>query len=303
MSDTAEKLRTDLRALLALPDATALNTNTDGQVFNYSGSDNLDQKHLDVDLDGIPGIFIPPQGPGPFPAILYCHAHGGEYGLGRRELTDGARWLSAPPAADLIAAGFAVLCIDMPGFGERQSLGTESAIAKAMLWQGQPLFGNMLADLMKALDWLCAHPLVDANHIATFGVSMGAAHAYWLAALDDRVAAVAQLCMLADITPLIKCGVHDKHGHFLTVPGLLKIADSGDVAALVAPRPQFIGFGELDQLTPTDARASALVKVRAGYAQNSLQNNLEIFIEPESGHKETPNMRKAALNFLSQACA
>ena len=32
--------------------------------------------------------FLAPDGAGPFPAVLYCHAHGGNYDLGRRELTE-----------------------------------------------------------------------------------------------------------------------------------------------------------------------------------------------------------------------
>jgi dipeptidyl aminopeptidase/acylaminoacyl peptidase len=41
-------------------------------------------------------------------------------------------------------------------------------------------------------------PGVDAGRIGAMGLSMGATHAYWLAALDDRVAAVAHLCAFAE---------------------------------------------------------------------------------------------------------
>jgi dipeptidyl aminopeptidase/acylaminoacyl peptidase len=50
----------------------------------------------------------------------------------------------------------------------------------------------MLGDLAAGLDALAADPDVDAGtRIGAMGLSMGATHAYWLAALDDRVAAVA----------------------------------------------------------------------------------------------------------------
>ena len=129
----------------------------------------------------------------------------------------------------------------MPGFGDRQGEGSEAALAKAALWRGDCLFGQMLRDLRPGLGWLAAQAWAAPDRIAALGLSMGAAHACWLGALDLRIGAVAQLCMLADIGPLIETGAHDRHGIYLVVPGLLQLAEMGDIAGLVAPRPQFIG--------------------------------------------------------------
>lgn len=241
--------------------------------------------------------FLVPEGEGPFPAVLYAHLHGGHYDLGRRELTEGWRCLQGPYAPDLLAAGYAVLCIDMPGFGGRQGEGTEGALAKAALWQGRTLMGRMLGELQAGFDWLAAHPKVDAARIATLGLSMGGTHAYWLAALEPRVAAVAQLCVLADIGPMIRDGSFDKHNHYMTVPGLLHHAEMGDVAGLVAPRPQLICHGGADALTPEPARSHALTRVRAAYAGSDA---LELYTAPEAGHEETPDMRRRVLDFLSR---
>ena len=238
----------------------------------------------------------PDHGAPPYPAVLYCHAHGGEYALGRKELTDGARWLSAPFAPDLLAAGYAVLCVDMPGFGDRQVEGSESALAKAGLWQGRPLFGQMLAAQVAALDWLCRHKDIDAGRITTLGTSMGAALAMWVAALEPRVHSCVQLCMFANISPLIASGVHDRHGPYLTVPGLLPLADIGDVAALIAPRPQFVGLGADDVFTPPEAREPALASLRAAYHGSDA---LHVHIAPGSGHLETAQMRREILCFLA----
>ncbi|MFW2545136.1 alpha/beta fold hydrolase [Primorskyibacter sp. 2E107] len=229
------------------------------------------------------------------PTVLYCHAHGGDYTLGRRELTEGARWLTGPYAPDLLARGLNVLCLDMPGFGERQSEGNENALAKAALWRGQPLMGRMLEDLQTAVTWLQSRSTAP---IATLGMSMGAAHAYWLAALDTRIAACAHLCMLADMAPLIETGSHDRHGHFLTVPGLLTHADMGDVAALIAPRPQTVALGSGDHLTPPEARTPALARLRAAYG--GIENRLEATIFEADTHVETPAMRAATLAFLER---
>ena len=277
-------LRGELRKLLALPDriAPAAEARADGALR----------------LNDHPVTFLRPEGEGPFPAVLYCHAHGGDYALGRHELTEGARWLVRPYAADLLARGIAVLAIDMPGFGARAGEGTEAALARSGLWRGRPLFGRMVADHMTALCWLRRQPEIDATRIATLGVSMGAAHAFWLAALDPGVAAVAHICMLADMAPLIESGTHTRHGDYLTVPGLLRHAEIGDVAALVAPRPQFVGAGAADHLAPQAARDAALARLSAAYGADGA---LEILVDPDGGHGETLNIREAALDFLARA--
>ncbi len=240
--------------------------------------------------------FLLPEGPGQHPVILYCHAHGGQYDLGRRELTEGARWLVQPYAQDLLRAGFAVLCVDMPGFGTRQSEGSESALAKAGLWQGRPLFGQMVAGQLNALQWLRHHDRIDPKRITTLGVSMGAALAFWTAALDTKVHACAQLNMLVNIAPLIAAGAHDRHGHYLTVPGLLDIADVGEIAGLIAPRPQLIGLGGDDPFTPPDARNAALGQVQHAY--KSQPNALTVHVDPSGAHGETPDLRQAVFDFL-----
>jgi dienelactone hydrolase len=78
----------------------------------------------------------------------------------------------------------------------RLAEGSEAALAKAALWRGETLMGAMLGDLAAGLDFLAAETDVDAGRIGAMGLSMGATHAYWLAALDHRVAAVAHLVRL-----------------------------------------------------------------------------------------------------------
>lgn len=240
--------------------------------------------------------FLVPPGSGPFPAILYCHAHGFNYVLGRRELEEGRKALATPYAEDLLEAGYAVLCIDMPGFGERQSEGTESQLSKRALWHGRPLFGQMVAEQLAGFEWLLQNPLIDASRIATLGISMGAALAFFTAAVERRIKACVQLCVLANIETLIADQSHDLHGHYLTIPRLLQFGDLGDVAGLIAPRPQFIGHGALDALTPDAARQPALDAVRAAYGASQ---QLDCFLAQGHGHFEPPEMRAAVLKFLA----
>ncbi|AZQ68222.1 alpha/beta fold hydrolase [Silicimonas algicola] len=254
-----------------------------------------------------PATLTRPEMGGRHPAVLYCHAHGGDYVLGRRELLDGSVYFEGPGyGAALAAMGFAALCIDMPGFGDRRREGSEAALSKALSWKGKSLFGLMLADLGLALGYLTGREDVRPDRIYSYGLSMGAAQALWLAALDDRIAGCAHACILADVARLIETGDHDRHGVCLTVPGLLDVADMGEVAGLIAPRPQIVCHGEADPLTPPHARDAALAALRAAYDRRrdaTGRNTLHTMTDPAAGHVESAAMRVAVLDFLSRAAS
>ncbi len=236
---------------------------------------------------------------GALPAILLIHAHGNRYHIGASELIEGRPALQSPPGPVFAAQGYISLCIDLPCFGERQGQ-SESAATKAALWHGRSLAGQMLGELTSALDWLAARPDVDAARIGCFGISMGATLGYWLAAVDERIAAVAHECCFADFARLIGSGAHVLHGIYLTIPGLLEIAGNGEIAGMIAPRPQLVCIGDLDPLTPKDAADAALAQLRAAYAASGAANSLMEIRETDSGHVETPAMRAAVLAFFKQ---
>jgi dienelactone hydrolase len=238
-----------------------------------------------------------PQIAGPMPVVLVIHAHGDRYDIGADELIQGRPALTSPPGPALAALGIATLCLDMPCFGDRATE-AERAASKRALWAGRSLAGQMLGENAAALDWLAAQDWVRADRIGVFGISMGATLGYWLAAVEPRVAVLAHQCCLADFGAMVASGAHDLHGIYLTVPGLPALAPNGVLAGMVAPRPQFIGIGQRDPLTPPDALAIALAQVRAAYAARG--GRLMVHLEPDEGHRETPAMRAAMLAFLSR---
>lgn len=243
------------------------------------------------------GRLMLPEGRGPHPGVLYIHAHGNRPDIGAAELTEGRPALVAPLGTELCARGFAVLCIDLPGFGLRADE-PESARAKAALWRGRSLAGQMIGELSSAFDWLAGHPQVNGARVGLFGLSMGATLAYWLGAVEPRAAAVAHLCCFADLAPLIARGAHDRHGLYMLVPGLPDVASNGAIAGLIAPRPQFVAWGDGDPLTPPAATAPALRALRTAYAARPDRLHLH---REAGGHRETPAMRGALLTFFDAA--
>lgn len=258
------------------------------------GADALRLTFTTARGEPVRGFLIRPGHDRPCPVVLVIHAHGGRYGIGAREILDGRPSLVSPVGPLLAEQGYAVLCLDMPCFGDRAGT-QEGPAAKAALWQGQSLAGQMLGESHSALHWALAQPWCDGR-VAVWGLSMGATLGYWLAAVDLRVACLIQLCCFADLGALIATGAHDLHGPYMTVPGLVALASAGTIAGLIAPRAQFVGWGDADALTPPAATEPALAEARAAYAGGAFAE----YREAGGGHAETPAMRSAWLAFLRQ---
>lgn len=252
-----------------------------------------------LDLNGIelvPAYFVRPLGDMvKRPAILYNHAHGGYYELGKEELLIGHRDLLQKPsyAEVLTSMGYSVLCIDMWNFGERRGR-TESELFKEMLWKGQVLWGMMVYDSLIALDYLASRPDVDAQRIATIGLSMGSTMAWWLAALDTRIKVCVDICCLTDYHSLIKTRGLDGHGIYYYIPGLLNHFTTSQINALIAPRAHLSLAGNYDPLTPPDGLDiidAELKKVYKAYGKPSAWRLLRF---------ETAVMRQEIITFLKR---
>ena len=260
-------------------------------------------ERLALDLEGVGRVraFLtrPTAGAGPFPAILYGHSHGGRHEIGASELMDGRSYLLSPFGPLLARAGYVTLCLDMPTFGDRDDV-EESAAAKAHIWYGTSLIGQMISEQAAALTYLASREDVDPERIGAFGISLGSTLAYWHAALDERIRAVAHLCCYADYATLVELGNHDNHGIYLLVPGLLNNTSTGEIAGLVAPRPQLICVGDEDELTPPLSIERALAVTRPMYAEAGAADALDVLVQPGIDHRETPEMHERVMAFFER---
>jgi dienelactone hydrolase len=233
------------------------------------------------------------------PAVLFNHSHGGGYKIGKNEFVDGRSYLQPTPyAKELTDRGYVGLCIDHWVFGER-SHSTEEDTFKAMLWQGQVLWGMMVYDSLRALDVLVDRPDVDPQRIATLGISMGSTMAWWLAALDERVKVTVDICCLTDFHTLLAKKALRLHGVYYYVPSLIERFTTAQINALIAPRAHLGLAGLQDELTPVEGldiidRALQQVYAAAGHPERWKMLRYDV------GHQETPEGRQEILAFLQR---
>ncbi len=259
----------------------------------------LEKLLLDLNgLEKVPAYFIKPKNLAKkVPLVIYNHAHGGNYDLGKDELIRGRAAVQNPPYAEALAKnGYCGFCMDTWNFGERKGR-TESELFKELLWKGQVLWGLMVYDSIRAVDYLAGREEVDAGRIATLGISMGSTMAWWLAALDTRIKVCVDLCCLTDFETLIETRNLDQHGIYYYVPGLLKYFDAAKINSLIAPRAHLALAGNFDRLTPPKGLEKIDKELKKVYVKLKKPGNWEL-VRYETGHFENAHMRAYILEYL-----
>jgi hypothetical protein len=254
-----------------------------------------------LDLNGLepaPALLARPKGSsGRLPAIVFNHSHGGGYDIGKREFVEGRSYMQPTPyARALTDEGWVALAIDHWCFGERNQA-TELDTFKEMIWEGRVLWGMMVYDSLRALDWLAARDEVDASRVGTLGMSMGSTMAQWLAALDERVKVTVDICCLTEYHTLVREKGLKGHGIYYYVPGLLRHFTASDVNALIAPRAHLGIAGLRDALTPLAGLDIIDRELTRVYAEAGHPERWRL-LRYDVAHQETPEGRREALAFL-----
>jgi dienelactone hydrolase len=183
-------------------------------------------------------------------------------------------------------------------FGER-STRTEMDTFKEMLWRGQVLWGMMVYDTLRGLDYLLTRPEVDTARAGTLGMSMGSTMAWWVAALDTRLKVCVDICCLTDYQALIETHYLKGHGIFYFVPSLLKHFTTAQINSLIAPRAHLATAGTQDPLTPAAGLDRIDRELRDVYQRLGRPEQWKL-LRYDVGHAEPPAMRRDILAFLRE---
>lgn len=256
---------------------------------------------LVLDLNGLepaPAYFVKPKNlSGRAPTVLFNHWHGGEYHLGKDEMLRPKPGLVSW-AEELAGMGYCALCMDTWMFGERATV-TELDLFKEFLWKGRVLWGMMVYDSLRGVDYLHTRPEVDTARLATLGMSMGSTMAWWVAALEPRLKVCADICCLTDFDALLAARGLKGHGIYYYVPSLLKHFTTSQINALIAPRAHIGVAGNLDALTPPAGLDRIDRELKQVYASLGAPENWKLR-RYEVAHVEIPEMRRELVAFLKE---
>jgi pimeloyl-ACP methyl ester carboxylesterase len=291
--------RAELYGLLgALPDR---NRPIHGKKRREEERDGYVLETWDLDLNGIetvPAYLARPRSmSGRVPGVVFNHSHGGGYTIGKKEFVEGRSYLQPVPYAKVLTdLGYLALCIDAWVFGERSHT-SESDMFKAMLWRGQVLWGMMVYDSLRAVDFLLERPEVDPQRIGTLGMSMGSTMAWWLAALDPRIKGTVDINCLTDFQTLLAKKGLSLHGLYYFVPDLLNHFTTAQINALIAPRAHLGLAGLQDNLTPVEGLDIIDRELQQVYAREGHPERWKL-LRDDVAHVETPEGRQEIIAFL-----
>lgn len=287
-----------IEQLGGLPERTPLNA-------QVTGSEQRDGYRIEkVIFESQPKHFVTailylPEGEPPFPGVLVPCGHSANGKA--RDLYQRAPILMAK-------SGMVALCYDPIDQGERHQLLdadgkpiiTSSTMGHNLTGVGAVLLGRNTAtyrtwDGIRAIDYLCSRPEVDAKRIGCTGISGGGTMTSYLMALDDRIQAAAPGCYLTTFQRLLETvGPQDAEQ---TIFGQIEFGmDHPDYTLMRAAKPTLIMTATDDYFDIDGAwqnfRQSKRLYGRLGYPERA------DMIEVAGGHGFPPEMRIAAARWM-----
>jgi len=245
----------------------------------------------------VPGYLLRPRaGKTPFPVMICLQGHspGMHISIGRnktpadKKSIEGGRDI----ALQAVRNGWAALAIEQRAFGLRAERGVscQDAALRALL-RGQPITGQRVLDVMRAIDFLATQPDLDMSRVGCMGNSMGGTVSFYAACVDPRIrlAVVScSFCTFADSwlsRPHCACGC---------LPGILQVADMPDMAGLIAPRHLLIVAGRKDALARFEGVEEGFRLAQRAFAAASAADHIQL-LAADGEHRFYPELAWPAI--------
>lgn len=123
----------------------------------------------------------------------------------------------------------------------------EHIMAKSLFSAGTTWPGVFLGEDMRALDYLCSRPDVDARRVGCGGLSGGGLRTVYLAGSDDRIACAVCVGMMTTWRDYLLNKCHT-HTWMVYTPGIPRDLDYPEILGLRVPRPTLVQNDREDSL-------------------------------------------------------
>lgn len=230
----------------------------------------------------------------PVMICLQGHTTGFHISIGEKEYDIDDKWLaSSEHALDAIKLGFAALCIEQRGMGERTTPREDRGkaltcgcyfTAMTALLLGRTLIGERVWDVHKGINSLSYFEKeynLDLDDITLLGTSGGGTATYYSACFDNRIKMAVACCSICSFKDSIAYRSHCACNY---VPQIAKYMDMGELACLIAPRKLLLCNGETDPLFLIEGSKEVNKVIQKIYKQEKADNNYKFVIIPNKPH-------------------
>ncbi len=242
-------------------------------------------------------LWLPKKLAKPAPAILYVCGHS-------RQVTNGVSLGNKAGyqqhGAWFARNGYVCLTIDTLQLGEIQGL-HHGTYREGLWWwnaRGYTPAGVEAWFGIRALDYLCSRPEVDAARIGMTGRSGGGSYSWTVAALDDRVKVVAPVAGITDLQNQVVDGCVEGHCDCMFFVNTYRW-DFPQVAALIAPRPLLLANSDKDRIFPLDGVVRLHEKVRGIYQLHGESDKLGLLITA-GPHADTQDLQVPVFRWFNR---
>ncbi len=281
-----DELQFNLRMAAGLypwPEKTPLNTKIE-DVGDYDG-----YSVKKIMFESRPGfwstgnLYLPCPMPVKAPAILNVIGHWWDQRLTRLEAADYPQQL-----ANFTKMGFICLVTDMIGTVDSRQISHHYGKGEKELWLSNGL-GIQLWNNIRALDFLCSMPEVDADNIGVTGASGGGSQTLFLSLADDRIKAAAPINMIS---------LHMQGGcQCENAAGLRRHTDNTEMCAMLAPRALFLAGSDGDWTK--NLESTELPAVLEAYRQYDAEDMVQHFYQI-APHQYNAKTRRHVYSFFAR---
>ena len=291
-----EELR-DMLGLLPWPERTPLQPEITG-VLEQDGI-VVERLHFQAlpNLYVTANLYRPAEVDEPLPAILYVCGHSNQRADG---ISFGNKTGYQHHGSWFARNGYVCLMIDTLQLGEIEGIHHGTRRYNRWWWpsRGYTPAGVEAWFGIRALDYLETRAEVDAERIGMTGRSGGGAYSWWVAALDDRVAAAVPVAGITDMRDHI---VHECIGGHCDCMYMVNHRgwDFARVAALVAPRALMIANTDRDPIFPLRGVVALHEQVAGVYRALDAEESLALHVT-HGGHADTQPLQSGAFHWMEQ---
>ena len=239
-------------------------------------------------------LLVPDTGKEKYPVLICLQGHtaGFHISIGEAKYPGDEEYLETSTfALDGVKNGYAALCIEQRGMGERQTAyphrgRVEGAgcpcyfTALTALLLHRTLLGERVWDVSKAIDSLSHFDNLDLEDITCIGNSGGGTATYYAACYDERIKFAVPSCSICSFKESIAYTWHCTCNY---VPGIAKYVDMGELATLIAPRKLMLVNGKIDPIFHIEGTREVYDVIEKIYKKAGAEGNCEL-LETEREH-------------------